>query len=118
MRRLAAIALAACLAPSAAMACSCIRLAPEGFRQQAKAIIVGRVTSVTRAAEPQGMVTARIAVTRRIKGRMPRVVSVETRGSSAACGYSFAVGQQREFLLSQNEGRFGTNSCLMLGARR
>ncbi len=117
MRGCGAIALAALLTPSAAMACSCIRLAPEGFRQQADAIVQGRVIGVTRAGGPQGTVTARIAVAWRIKGRVPRIVRVETRGSSAACGYGFAVGQKREFLLSLKDGRFSTNSCLMLGAR-
>ena len=108
----------AILSPSAAMACSCIRLAPEGFRQQAAAIVEGRVTSVTREGGPQGSVTARIAVSKRVKGRAPRVVSVETRGNSAQCGYSFAVGQKREFLLSMTDGRYSTNICLMMGARR
>lgn len=118
IRTLAAIALAATILPSAAMACSCIRLAPDGFRQQAAAIIEGRVTGVTREGGPQGSVKARIAVTKRIKGRVPRVVSVETRGNGAQCGYSFAVGQKREFLLSMAEGRYSTNICLMMGARR
>lgn len=114
----AAVALAAFLLPSAAMACSCMRIAPEMIRQKADAIIVGRALDVRREGGINGMVTARIAVSKRIKGRVPRTVTVQTGGNGAMCGYSFAVGQSREFLLSRREGRYSTNICLMMGARR
>jgi hypothetical protein len=119
MRRLAAaLALAAILAPSAAHACSCIRIAPEGFRMQAAAIVEGRVLAVKREGDMNGRLIARIAVSRLVKGRTPRTVTVSTRANSAACGVAFTPGQTGEFLLARENGRFTTNLCLMIGARR
>ncbi len=117
MRGCGAIALGAFLLPSAAMACSCRPNSAEALRQSADAIVVGRVVEVSREGGRNGTVTARIAVSRRLKGRPPRMVTVETRGNSAMCGYGFAVGQTREFLLSRQDGRYSTNLCLMTGAR-
>jgi hypothetical protein len=112
---LAAIAL---LAPTPAFACSCMRIAPEGFRLQAAAIIEGRVTGVKREGGVNGRLIARIAVARIVKGQTPRTVTVTTRGNSAACGVGFHPGQTGEFLLSRDNGRYATNLCMMLGARR
>ncbi len=114
----AAIALATLLVPSAAMACSCIPAPPEEIRGRADVIIQGRVLEVTREGGRNGEVTARISVTRRMKGMVPRAIAVQTRGNSAMCGYSFAVGQAREFLLTRSDGRYATSLCLMRGARR
>jgi hypothetical protein len=106
------------LSPSAAHACSCIRIAPEGFRSQAAAIVEGKVLGVRREDGMNGRVIARIAVSRQVKGRTPRTLTVSTRGSSAACGIDFSPGQTGEFLLARENGRFTTNLCLMIGARR
>jgi hypothetical protein len=113
-----ALALALLLTPSLAQACSCIRIAPEGFRQQAAAIVDGRVLGVKRDGGINGRVIARIAVSRQVKGSTPRTVTVTTRGNSAMCGYNFQPGQIGEFLLARERGRFTTNLCLMMGARR
>jgi hypothetical protein len=85
---------------------------------QAAAIIEGRVLGVKREGDINGRVIARIAVSRQVKGATPRTVTVTTRGNSAACGYAFAPGQRGEFLLAQDRGRYTTNLCLMIGARR
>ncbi len=118
MPRLPVLALAACLAPSAAMACSCIAVAPEEFRKQADVIIEGRVTDVKRAGDINGLVTARIEVVRTVKGHPPGIVTVQTGGNSALCGYGLRPGQRQEFLLAFRNGRYRTDSCLMRGARR
>ncbi|MGL5138540.1 MAG: hypothetical protein ACRC7G_12315 [Beijerinckiaceae bacterium] len=116
--RRGALTLAFLLAPTTAEACSCIRIAPEGFRQQAAAIIEGKVMGLKREGGDNGRVIARIAVTKRVKGETPRTVTVSTRGNSAACGVNFTKGQTGEFLLARMDGRYSTNICLMLGARR
>jgi hypothetical protein len=106
------------LTPSLAQACSCISIAPEGFRQQAAVIVEGRVLGLKREGDINGRVIARIAVSKLVKGTAPRTVTVTTRGNSAACGVEFRRGQNGEFLLSRENGRFNTNLCMMLGARR
>jgi hypothetical protein len=113
------LALAALLlTPTLANACSCTRQSPEAYRASADVIIEGRVIAVSRSAAGPGRVTAEIEVTRRVKGAPSATVSVVTRGQSAACGVPFAVGQTGEFLLAGAEGRYSTNSCLMIGVRR
>jgi hypothetical protein len=106
------------LFPAAAEACSCIRIAPEGFRRQAAVIIEGKVIGVKREGDINGRVIARIAVSKLVKGNAPRTVTVTTRGNSAACGVEFQKGLTGEFLLARENGRLSTNLCLMLGARR
>jgi hypothetical protein len=114
-----ALAIAALLlSPGIAHACSCIRIAPEGFRMQAAAIVEGRVLAVKREGGINGRAIARIAVSKRVKGATPRTVTVTTAGNSAACGVDFTPGQTGEFLLRRDQGRFTTNLCLMIGARR
>jgi hypothetical protein len=85
---------------------------------QAAAIIEGRVLAVKREGDINGRVIARIAVSRQVKGSTPRTVTVSTGGNSAMCGVEFRQGQTGEFLLARERGRFTTNICLMLGARR
>jgi hypothetical protein len=95
-----------------------MRIAPEGYRQQAAVIIEGKVLGIKREGDINGRVITRIAVSKLVKGEAPRTVTVSTRGNSAACGVNFTKGQTGEFLLSRDNGRFTTNSCLMIGARR
>jgi hypothetical protein len=116
--RAATLAFAFFLSPTLAHACSCIRIAPEGFRQQAAVIIEGRVMSVRREGDINGQVIARIAVRKLVKGQAARTVTVRTGGNSAMCGVPMNKGQSGEFLLARNNGRLFTNTCLMLGARR
>ncbi|MGL4637061.1 MAG: hypothetical protein ACRCWF_13845 [Beijerinckiaceae bacterium] len=106
------------LSPTLAHACSCIRIAPEGFRQQAAVIIEGKVMSVKREGDINGRVIARIAVSKLVKGQAPRTVTVSTGGNSAMCGVTFSKGQRGEFLLARENGRLSTNICLMMGAKR
>jgi hypothetical protein len=117
-RRMVLFAALLTLIPTPAFACSCMRIAPEGFRQQAAAIIEGRVTGVKREGGINGRLIARIAVSRVVKGQTPKTVTVTTRGNSAACGVGFHPGHTGEFLLARDNGRYATNLCLMLGARR
>jgi hypothetical protein len=112
------LALAFLLTPTLAHACSCMRVSPDGFRQQAAVIVEGKVMSVKREGDINGRVIARIAVSKLVKGQAPRTVTVSTRGNSAACGVEFTKGQRGEFLLARQNGRLSTNICLMLGARR
>jgi hypothetical protein len=105
------------VAPSFAQACSCARIAPEGFRAQSDVIIQGRVLGVKREGGINGRLIARIAVLKPVKGRTSRTVTVTTRGNSAACGVNFEPGQRGEFLLSRDRGRYTTNLCMMMGAR-
>jgi hypothetical protein len=113
-----ALASALVLLPAPALACSCMRIAPEGFREQAAAIVEGKVLGVKRDGGVNGRSIARIFVSRQVKGRTPRTVTVSTRGNSAMCGVSFSPGQTGEFLLAREQGRYTTNLCLMMGARR
>jgi hypothetical protein len=106
------------LSSTLAQACSCIRIAPEGFRRQAAVIIEGKVIGVKREGDINGRVITRIAVSKLVKGEAAKTVTVSTRGNSAACGVSFTKGQTGEFLLSRENGKLSTNSCLMIGARR
>lgn len=85
---------------------------------QAAAIIEGRVLGVKREGDANGRLIARIFVTRKVKGSTPRTVTVTTRGNGAACGVAFTTGQTGEFLLARDRGRYTTNMCLMMGARR
>ncbi len=117
-KRCVGVALAFLLGPSLAHACSCIAIAPEHWRRQAAAIVEGKVLGVKREGDLNGRVVARIAVSRQVKGSTPRIVTVTTRGNSAACGYNFSPGRTGEFLLARERGRYTTNLCLMLGARR
>jgi hypothetical protein len=105
------------LLPTAAQACSCMRIAPEGYRQQAAVIVEGKVMNVKREGDINGRVTARIAVSKLVKGNAPKTLTVTTRGNSAACGVEFQKGKAGEFLLSRENGRFSTNLCLMIGAK-
>jgi hypothetical protein len=114
----AALATGLILAPSPSLACSCSRIAPEGYRMQAAVIIEGKVINLKREGDINGRVIARIMVDKQIKGRVDKTVTVTTRGNSAACGVEFRKGQTGEFLLSRENGRLITNLCLMLGARR
>jgi hypothetical protein len=106
------------LFPSLAQACSCVRISPEGFRQQAAVIIEGKILGLKHEGDINGRVIARIAVSKLVKGNAAKTVTVTTRGNSAACGVEFRKGQTGEFLLSREQGRLSTNLCLMLGARR
>jgi hypothetical protein len=106
------------LTPTLAQACSCMRIAPDGYRQQAAVIIEGKVLGIKREGDINGRVITRIAVSKLVKGEAPKTVTVSTRGNSAACGVSFTKGQTGEFLLSRDNGKLSTNSCLMIGARR
>jgi hypothetical protein len=117
-RRLLGAVFSLIFMPSTVQACSCIRIAPEGFRQQAAVIVEGKVIGLKREGDINGRLIARIAVSKLIKGTAPRTVTVSTRGNSAACGVEFKRGQKGEFLLARNGGRFETNLCLMIGARR
>jgi hypothetical protein len=105
------------VAPSLAQACSCARMAPEGYRMRAAAIFEGRVLAVKRDGGINGRLIARIYVAKQVKGTTPRVVTVTTNGNSAACGVNLTSGQQGEFLLARDRGRYSTNLCLMIGAR-
>jgi hypothetical protein len=104
--------------PTNALACSCMRSSPEVIRQQAAVIIEGKVTAVSREGDINGRVTARIVVSRQVKGKTTRAITVSTRGNSAACGYAFKAGQSGEFLLTREQGRYTTNLCLMMGVRK
>ncbi len=106
------------LSSTPALACSCMAVAPDHWRRQAAAVVEGRVLGVKREGGINGQVIARIAVLKQVKGSTPRTVTVTTRGNSAACGYGFQPGQTSEFLLARERGRFTTNLCLMMGARR
>ena len=106
------------LTPSFAQACSCMRIAPQGYRQQAAVIVEGKVVSLKRVGDINGRLIVRIAVSKIVKGMAPKTVTVTTRGNSAACGVEFRQGQTGEVLLSRQNGRLETNLCLMLGARR
>jgi hypothetical protein len=117
-RSITAAMLLFALFPTQVLACSCMRGDPEITRRQASVIIEGKVVGVKREGDINGRVTARIAVTRQVKGKTPRTVTVSTRGNSAACGVSFKSGQTGEFLLVREQGRYSTNLCLMMGARQ
>jgi hypothetical protein len=106
------------LTPTLAQACSCMRISSEGYRQQAAVIIEGKVLGIKREGDINGRVITRIAVSKLVKGEAAKTVTVSTRGNSAACGVSFTKGQTGEFLLSRENGKLSTNSCLMIGARR
>jgi hypothetical protein len=103
--------------PHSAHACSCMRIAPEGYRQQAAVIVEGKVMNVKREGDINSRVIARIAVSKLVKGSAPKTVTVTTRGNSAACGVEFQKDRKGEFLLSRENGRLSTNLCLMIGAR-
>jgi hypothetical protein len=105
------------LFPTAAHACSCMRIAPEGYRQQAAVIVEGKVMNVKREGDINGRVIARIAVSKLVKGKAPKTLTVTTGGNSAMCGVEFQKGRTGEFLLSRENGRFSTNLCLMIGAK-
>jgi hypothetical protein len=106
------------LIPTQALACSCRRGDPEVTRGQASVIIEGKVVGLKREGDINGRMIARIAVTRQVKGKTLRSVTVSTRGNSAACGVALKPGQKGEFLLMREQGRYSTNLCLMMGARQ
>lgn len=113
---LAAAALFWLIGAGPALACSCIRLAPEGFRAQADVILHGRVLQVARAPDggPQRL---KVRVLHRVKGHSAGVITVETPPPGNSCAMPMRPGQGAEFLLSRRGGRFSTNPCLMLGSR-
>lgn len=98
-----------------AQACSCVRMAPAGFRAQADVILYGRVASVKRIPQGGG-VQATIRVLHPVKGRTAKVISVLTPPHSAACGVDFTPGKGGEYLLMRQGNGYSTNLCLMLGA--
>lgn len=107
-----------------ASACSCIRIAPEGFRMQADAIVYGRVISVDRSLVVSGgPIRAKIRVLRPVKGRTAKVIRVETPPHSAACGVEMRSGRGAEYLLMRREKGpstntdYSTNLCLMMGSK-
>jgi hypothetical protein len=107
-----------------ASACSCIRIAPEGFRMQADVIVYGRVISVDRSLVASGgPIRAKIRVLHPVKGRTAKVIRVETPPHSAACGVEMLPGQGAEYLLMRRGKRsspntdYSTNLCLMIGSK-
>ena len=116
MSRLKLAALALLALAGQAQACSCVRMAPEGFRAQADVILYGRVVSATRAPDG-GAVRAKVRVLHPVKGKTAKVITVQTGPHSAACGIDLTPGTGAEYLLMKRGKDYATNLCLMLGSR-
>jgi hypothetical protein len=113
------LGLLAMLAVSPALACSCERIAPAAFRASAELIVEGEVVALR--ATPQnrpGMNRATIRVVRAERGASSRFVVIWSRNQPEACGLMMRQGERREFLARRMEGRWRTDACLMLGAKR
>jgi hypothetical protein len=98
--------------PSVASACSCRQPSLASVSANSDVVISGTVVQVRRVGRTQsGRVYATIRVGKVYKGRVPKLMTVETRGSSAACGVGFAVGQTVRFGANQGERNYMTGLC-------
>lgn len=90
-RAVGVAALACFIAPSTALACSCIQMSAEQWIRSTPFIFQGRVVEVRRT-KPEGAgyeeVTATIQVSERWKGDVGDVVRVHGHTATPICGYS------------------------------
>jgi hypothetical protein len=96
----------------AAFACSCRQPTEASITANSEVVLSGTVVSVRRVGHSQfGRLFATVRVGRVYKGRLPNTITVETRGSSAACGVKFEAGQQVRFGASSNGRNYMTGLC-------
>ena len=98
------IGLASFTQTSEARACSCMKISPSEGLSSSHAVFTGEVTKL----EPNTATKfAGVAVTLRVhkvwKGDVGEQVEVHTAGSSAACGYGFAIGETYLVYASRDE---------------
>ena len=96
------------LAPPTASACSCLALSFEEQRERASAIFEGRV-DVDRVEGSERVLVLR--VTQAWRGIEHETVEVRTPTQSAACGFSFEVGQHYLVYASGEGGALQVSLC-------
>ncbi len=105
------VLIGAALASFPAQACSCKKMTREQAVAATPVVFEGRVLRVRKEGNS---VYADIEAARVLKGSVPRVVEVGTHASSAACGYTFRVGQTLTVGASLSQMQFSTNMCTMV----
>jgi hypothetical protein len=103
----------AALRPERAHACSCMQQSQRDAFEQAVAVFEGHVVEVQPPPEPDGSghATVRMKVVRAFKGIESEEALVTTPASSAACGYTFAVGTSYLVYASAVEGKLDVSLC-------
>jgi hypothetical protein len=96
------------VAPSPALACSCIASTPEEHADNAKIIFTGMSKRVDRTLSE---LTVRFRVSKIFKGDVPRRVTIVTPSDSAACGCSFKEDTRYTVFGSARGERVETNLC-------
>ena len=100
---------------SVAHACSCRPRSNAERLATADVAIEGTVLSVRRAGEGRSdPLIARLRVTSTLKGTVPRVVTLNTRGSSSACGINFVKGETYRLTASREPDGLHTGLCQLL----
>ncbi len=98
--------------PAVAQACSCLPPTEASVTAKADVAVGGTVLRTWRVG---GLMTGRryatIRVNRIYKGRVPRVIQVETRTNSAACGVNFEIGRSYRFGASARGRNYSTGLC-------
>jgi hypothetical protein len=114
VRTLAAASLMLLACGSTANACSCIPVAVDDVLARAEIAFRGRVTA-TRIIDGGRRLTARVAVTEKIKSRVSARMVVTTSNQPGLCGYPMFEG--RVYLFAGSRGRDGAlaiNMCTMI----
>ncbi len=96
------------LVPSPAEACSCMAQGFEEARSGAAAIFEGRVDAI----EPiGGQLRVRFHVTQAWRGVEHESVELLTASNSAACGYTFEIGQHYLVYAGQDDASLTVSLC-------
>ena len=102
------------LAPGIAAACSCARPTPAEALEHSAAVFTGKVVTID-LLPPEGFPFPLFAVVVEWhaywKGELAGRVVVWTETSSAACGYSFQVGETYLIYAHANGPTYTTNLC-------
>lgn len=108
------LVLALAAAP-AAFACSCAPPPPpQEARDQAAAVLAGKVLEITTETQPGlpvGRRTVRLQVEKIWKGAACGEMTVTTGLGDADCGFSFEVGKSYLIYAFQENGGLATNIC-------
>jgi hypothetical protein len=94
-----------------AAACSCRPPTEASVLASSDVALQGRVTRVSKVGGETGRVFAVIRVEKSLKGRLPRVITVETRASSAACGIAFRPGERVRLGADRKGRNYASGLC-------
>jgi hypothetical protein len=107
------VAIAAMMAPVAALSCSCMPMSREQLIEMSEFAFSGRVTRTWRSRDGD-FLHASVVVTRQIKGRLGPRLTVLTSAHPTMCGYALHRGRSYDFVAERApRGMVSITSCSM-----